>query len=150
VPSNDDCIYHKCFATSSHYDENIHHKYIATSAATSTKFMMNFFVTNFLTHHLPCGLPHHHIYDKCFRHKDFAMLAATSHIINHVERHNCMNYDVFRHTYDKLECHRFSDDCGVRQKIYDGFLLIVIVVHLTRTLCYDDLFVTMASPKYKQ
>jgi hypothetical protein len=52
-----------------------------------------------------------------------------SHIINHVEIHICMNYDIFRHNNDELERHRFSDDCGVRHKIYDDFLLIVIVVH---------------------
>jgi hypothetical protein len=77
------------------------------------------------------------------------MLAATSHIIKHVEKHNCMNYDVFIHSYDELEPHRFSDNCGVHHKICDDFLLIVIVVHLTRTFCDDDLFVTMVSPKYK-
>jgi hypothetical protein len=72
-----------------------------------------------------------------------------SHVISHVERHNHMNYVIFRHSYDELECHRFSDDCGVHHKIYDDFSLIIIVVHLTRTFCDDDLFVTMASPKYK-
>jgi hypothetical protein len=101
------------------YDENIHHKCIVTSAATSTKFMINLFVTKFLTHHLPCGLPHHHIYDERFHHKDFTTSTAMSHVISHVKRHNCMNYDVFRHTYDELEHHRFSDDCGMRHKIYD-------------------------------
>jgi hypothetical protein len=131
------------------YDENIRHKCIATLAATSIEFMMNLFVTNFLTHHLPCVLPRHHIYDERFRHKEFAMSSATSHVISHVEMHNYMNCDVFRHTYDELERHRFSDDCGVCHKIYDDFPLIVIVVHLTRTFCDDDLFVTMTSPKYK-
>jgi hypothetical protein len=52
-------------------------------------------------------------YDEHFCHKDFVMSAAMSHVISHVERHNCMNCDVFRHTYDELECHRFSDNCGV-------------------------------------
>jgi hypothetical protein len=33
-------------------------------------------------------------------------------------------------------------------KIYDSFLMIVIVAYLTRTFCDDDLFVTMMSPKY--
>jgi ribosomal protein L33 len=66
-----------------------------------------------------------------------------------VERHNCINCDVFKHTYDKLERYKFSDNCGVHHKIYNDFLLIIIVVHLTCTFCDDDLFVTMASPKYK-
>jgi hypothetical protein len=110
--------------------------------------MMNLFVTNFWTHHLPCGLPRHHIYDKRFHHKYFATSAAMSHIISHVEMHNCMNCDVLRHTYDELEHHSFSDDCDVRHKIYDDFLLIIIVVHLTLTYYNDDIFVTMASPKY--
>jgi hypothetical protein len=127
------------------YDENIHHKCIGMSSATSIKFMTNLFITKFLTHHLPCSLSCHHIYDECFHHKEFVM----SHVINHVKMHNCMNCDIFRHTYDKLEHHRFSDDCGVHHKIYDDFSLIIIVVHLTRTFCDDDLFVTMASPKYK-
>jgi hypothetical protein len=73
-----------------------------------------------------------------------------SHVISHVETHNCMNCDIFRHTYDELECHRFSDDCSVRHKIYGNFLLIVIVVHLRQTFCDNDLFLTMASPKYKR
>jgi hypothetical protein len=60
-----------------------------------------------------------------------------------------MNYDIFKHTYDKLEHNKFSDNYGVRHKIYDDFLLIFIVIHLTRTFCDDDLFVTMASPKNK-
>jgi hypothetical protein len=77
------------------------------------------------------------------------MSAATSHIINHVEMNNCMNCDIFRHTYDELEYHRYSDDCSVRHKIYDDFSLIVIVVHLTCTFCDDDLFVILVSPKYK-
>jgi hypothetical protein len=111
--------------------------------------MTNLFVTIFWTHHLPCGLPHHHIYDEHFCHKYFATSTATSHVIGHVEMHNCMNCDVFRHTYDELEHHSFSDDCGVRHKIYDDFSIIIIVVHLTRTFCDDDLFVTMVSPKYK-
>jgi hypothetical protein len=111
--------------------------------------MMNLFVTNVWTHHLPCGLPHHHIYDKCFHHKYFATLEAMSHIISHVEMHNCMNCDIFRPTYDELECHSFSDDCGVCHKIYDDFSLIIKVVHLTRTFCDDELFVTMASQEYK-
>jgi hypothetical protein len=50
------------------YDENIFQKCIVTLVATS-KFMMNLFVTKFLPHHLPCGLPCHHIYDECFHHK---------------------------------------------------------------------------------
>jgi hypothetical protein len=32
--------------------------------------MMNLFVTKFLPHHLPCGLPRYHIYDEHFCHKD--------------------------------------------------------------------------------
>jgi hypothetical protein len=55
-----------------------------------------------------------------------------------VERHGCTNCDIFTHTYDELECHRFSDDCGVRYKIYDDFLLIIIVVYLIRTFCDND------------
>jgi hypothetical protein len=35
-----------------------------------------------------------------------------------------MNCDIFRHTYDELECHRFSEDYSARHKIYDAFLLI--------------------------
>jgi hypothetical protein len=88
----------------------------------------------------------HHIYDKRFHQKYFATPAATSHAISHVKIHICMNCDVFRHTYDELERHIFSDECDVRHKIYDKFSLIVIVVHLTHTF---DLFVTMASPKCK-
>jgi hypothetical protein len=87
------------------YDENMHHKCIATSTATSTKFMMNLFITKFLTHHLPCGLPHHHIYDECFHLKDFATSAAMPHVISHMEMHNCINCDIFRPTYDELKCH---------------------------------------------
>jgi hypothetical protein len=111
--------------------------------------MTNLFVTNFLTRHLPCGLPHHHIYDKHFHHKDFSMSVATSLVISHVERQKRMNCGIFKHTYDKLKHHKFNNDCGVRHKIYDDFLLIVIVVHLTCTFCDDDLFLTMASPKNK-
>jgi hypothetical protein len=111
--------------------------------------MMNLFVTNFWTHHLSSGLPHHHIYDEHFRHKYFSTSAAMSYVISHVKMHNCMNWDVFRHTYDELEHHSFSDDCVVGRKIYDGFSLIIIVVHLTHTFCDDDFFLTMASPKYK-
>jgi hypothetical protein len=111
--------------------------------------MTNLFVTIFWTRHLSCGLQRHHIYDERFYHKDVATLAATSHIISHVEMHNWMDCDVFRHIYDKLECHSFSDNCGVRHKIYDDFSLIVIFVHLTHTFCGDDLFVTMTTPKYK-
>jgi hypothetical protein len=75
---------------------------------------------------------------------------VTYHIItiSHVAMHDCMNYDVFRLTYDKIECHRFSDESDARHKIYDNFLMIVIIVYLTRTFCDDDLFDTMASPKY--
>jgi hypothetical protein len=62
--------------------------------------------------------------------------------------HGSMNCDVFRVTYDKIECHRFSDESDVRHKIYDNFLMIVIMVYLTRTFYDDDLFVIMASPKY--
>jgi hypothetical protein len=40
--------------------------------------MMKFFVTNALPHHLPRGFPCDQIYDKCFRHKCFAMSHATS------------------------------------------------------------------------
>jgi hypothetical protein len=36
----------------------------------------------------------------------------------------------------------------MRHKIYDDLLMIVIVVHLTRTFCDDGLFVTMTSQKY--
>jgi hypothetical protein len=77
VPSDDNCICHKCFDT---------------SLATSSYFMTNFFVTNALPHkrpppsnlwrnslsqqilprHLPRGLPRNWIYDKYFCHKDFA------------------------------------------------------------------------------
>jgi hypothetical protein len=32
-----------------------------------------------------------------------------------------MNRDIFRHTYDELERHKFSDDCSLRHKIYDDF-----------------------------
>jgi hypothetical protein len=60
-----------------------------------------------------------------------------------------MDCDVFKKTYKKLKHHKFSDDFGVRHKIYDDFLLIVIVVHLTRTFCDDDLFVIMVLPKNK-
>jgi hypothetical protein len=134
VSFDDDCICYKC---------------IAMSTVTSIKYMMNLFVTKFLPHYRPCVSPHHCIYDEHFCRKDFTMPAAMSHVINHVERHNCMNCDIFRHTYDKLECHRFSDNCGVRHKIYDDFLIIIIVVHLTRTFCDNDLFVIMASSKYK-
>jgi hypothetical protein len=56
---------------------------------------------------------------------------------------------TFLDTYDELERHRFSDDCGVHRKINDDFLLIVIVVRLTRTICDNGLFITMASAKYK-
>jgi hypothetical protein len=62
--------------------------------------------------------------------------------------HVSMNCDVFRVAYDKIECHRFSDESNVRHKIYDDFLMNVIVVYLTRTFCDDDLFVTIVSPKY--
>jgi hypothetical protein len=60
------------------------------------------------------------------------------HVISLVEKHDCTNCDIFRHTYDKLQCHRFSNVCGVRHKIYDNFF-IVIVVHLTHTFCDDGL-----------
>jgi hypothetical protein len=73
-------------------------------------------MTNLL-HHLPCGLPCHHIYDENFRHKDFAISAAMSPVISHVERHKCINCDIFKHSYDTLEHHKFSDDCGERYKI---------------------------------
>jgi hypothetical protein len=59
------------------YDENIHHKCIATSAATTTKFMMNLFVTKFLPHHLPCRLT--------FCHKDFATSSAVTLVISHIK-----------------------------------------------------------------
>jgi hypothetical protein len=62
--------------------------------------------------------------------------------------HGSMNCDVFRCAYDEIEHHRFSDKFNVRHKIYDSFLIIVILVYLTRTFYDDDLFVTMASPKY--
>jgi hypothetical protein len=68
--------------------------------------------------------------------------------IGHVAMHGTTNCDVFRDIYDAIECHRCSDEFDVRHKIYDDFLLIVIVVYLTRTFCDDVLFVTMASPKY--
>jgi hypothetical protein len=63
--------------------------------------------------------------------------------------HGTTNFDVFKGTYDETERHRFSDEFGMFHKIYDDFLLVVIVVYLTRTFYDDDLFVTMASPKYK-
>jgi hypothetical protein len=72
-----------------------------------------------------------------------------SPIISHVERHKCMNCDIFKHTYNKLEHHKFSDDCGVRHKIYDSFSILVIIVYLTRTFCDNDLFITMVPPKNK-
>jgi hypothetical protein len=62
--------------------------------------------------------------------------------------HGRTNCDVFKGTCDKIERHRFSDKSSARHKIYDNFLMIVIVVYLTRTFYDDDLFVTMASPKY--
>jgi hypothetical protein len=133
------------------YDEFFCHKCIATSSI----FMTIFFVTNFLPHHLPCGLPHHHIYDEglsqmfCHVSCHITYHAIFCYVISHVERHHCMNCDIFRHTYDELECHRFSDNCDGCHKIYDKFLLIIIIVHLTRTFCDDGVFVTMASPKYK-
>jgi hypothetical protein len=68
--------------------------------------------------------------------------------IGHVAMHGSTNCDVFRGTYDETERHSFSDEFDVRHKIYDDFLLIVIVVYLTRTFYDDVLFVTMASPKY--
>jgi hypothetical protein len=62
--------------------------------------------------------------------------------------HDSTNCDIFKGTYDEIKCHRFCDESGMRHKIYDDFLMIVIVVHLTRTFCDDVLFVTMVSPKY--
>jgi hypothetical protein len=62
--------------------------------------------------------------------------------------HGSTNRDIFRVTYDKIECHRFSDESDVSHKIYDNFLMIVIIVYLTRTFCDNDLFVTVASLKY--
>jgi hypothetical protein len=75
---------------------------------------------------------------------------VTCHVIpiSHVAMHGSTNCDVFRGTYDEIECHRFSDEYGMRHKIYDNFLLVVIVGYLTRTFCDDVLFVTMVSPKY--
>jgi hypothetical protein len=64
--------------------------------------------------------------------------------------HATINCDVFRGNYDERERHKFSDESDVRHKIYDDFLMIVIVVYLTRTFYDDGLFVTMASSKYKQ
>jgi hypothetical protein len=71
----------------------------------------------------------------------------TNILHRYMEMHNCMNCDIFIHTYDELDRHSFSDDCGVHHKIYDYFSLIVTVVHLIRTFYDDDLFTTMASPK---
>jgi hypothetical protein len=62
--------------------------------------------------------------------------------------HDTTNCDVFRGTYDEIDRHRFSDEYAMRHKIYDGFLMIVIVVYLTRTFCDADIFVTMTSPIY--
>jgi hypothetical protein len=62
--------------------------------------------------------------------------------------HGSTNHDIFTLTYDKIECHRFSDESDVRHKIYDNFLMIVIIVYLTRTFCDNDLFVIVASLKY--
>jgi hypothetical protein len=58
------------------------------------------------------------------------------------------NCDVFGGTYDEIERHRISDESSVRHKIYDDFWIIVIVVYLTRAICDDDLFVTIASAKH--
>jgi hypothetical protein len=62
--------------------------------------------------------------------------------------HGSTNCDVFRCAYDEIECHMFSDKPSARHKIYDDFLMIVIVVYLTRTFYDDGIFVTMASLKY--
>jgi hypothetical protein len=56
--------------------------------------------------------------------------------------------DVFKGTYDEIECHRFSDEAGMRHRIYDDFLIIVIVGYLTRTFCDGGFFVTKTSPKH--
>jgi hypothetical protein len=61
--------------------------------------------------------------------------------------HVSTNGDVFRGTYDETECHRFSDESGMRHRIYDDFLIIIIASYLTRTFCDDGFFVTMTSPK---
>jgi hypothetical protein len=68
------------------YHENIHQNCITMSVATSSKFVMKRFVTKFLTGHLPCDLPHHHIYDKHFCHKGFATspIALFHHVIKSV------------------------------------------------------------------
>jgi hypothetical protein len=71
----------------------------------------------------------------------------TNILHRYMEMHNCMNCDIFIHTYDELDRHSFSDDCDVHHKIYDYFSLIVTVVHLICTFYDDELFVTMASPK---
>ena len=61
--------------------------------------------------------------------------------------HDTTNCDVFRGTYDEIARHRFSDEYAMRHKIYDNFLMIVIVVYLTRTFYDDGFFVTISSPK---
>jgi hypothetical protein len=145
VPSDDD-IYHKMlrhiiFHVIIFYDESICHKCITTSAAIASQFMKKFFVTTIFLRHLPCGLPPDQIYDICFRHNGFAMSHTTS---SPLAMWQCMV--VWTMTFS--ECHRFSDESDVGHKIYDDFLMIIIIIYLTRTFCDDDLFVTMASPKY--
>jgi hypothetical protein len=153
VPSDDDCIYHNCFAMLLH-------------------FMMKIFVTNALPYQLPpqnlwwkdssqkfCHIICHVAYHIICHVACHIIISMTNIFIinvspcqllfNHVERHECMNCDILRHNYDELEWHIFSDDCDAHHKIYDDFLLIIVVLHLTRTFCDDDLFVTMALPKYK-
>jgi hypothetical protein len=120
--------------------------------------------------HITCHVSGHRlpIYDKILRHNNFATsstmwLATWSNLwlfvikVYHITCHITIGYvamlvstncDVFRMTYDKIECHRFSDEIDVCHKIYDDFLMIVIVVYLTRTFCDDDLFITTSSPKY--
>jgi hypothetical protein len=117
------------------------------SAANASQFMTKFFVTTILPHHLPRGLPRDQIYDKCFRHNGLPRHMPPHHH-SHVAMHVNTNCDVFIMTYDKIECHRFSDEFDVCHKLYDVFLMIVIVVYLTRTFCDDDLFVTTMSPKH--
>ena len=102
------------------YDDYICHKCFAKSRATSSYFTMKI-----------SSLMHCHV-----------------NINNHVAMQGCMDCDVFRDTYDKVERHWFSDECGARHKICDSFLQIVIGAHLTRTFCDDGLFITMASLEY--
>jgi hypothetical protein len=75
---------------------------------------------------------------------------VTYHVItiSHMAMHVSTNCDVFRGNYDEIECHRFSDEDSMCHRIYDDFLIIVIVLYLTRTFCDNGFFVTMTSPKH--